>query len=83
MYPTIESGQLGLAFAWAYIFRKPNIGDLVIALDPLQPKRKIIKRVYKITKENIWLKGDNLCSYNKILVKKVNILGKVIWPKLL
>lgn len=54
MTPTLNPGQDILSFNWAYLGKKPEVGDIVIV------KSEIVKRVQRIESDKIYLIGDNM-----------------------
>lgn len=82
MLPTLKPGQNVLCFNWAYIFIKPQVGDMVVIK---KNNRKIVKRIQKYTKQGIFIVGDNKAkstdSRSFGLVNQSQLLGKIIWHK--
>ena len=56
MSPTLIPGDRLLV---ARMSRSPRVGDVVIALDPRDPHRELIKRVRGVTSAGVSLSGDN------------------------
>ncbi len=56
MIPTLHPGQDILSFNWAYIGRKPKIGEVIVLN---LNGRDMVKRVVKIEDEQIFVEGDN------------------------
>lgn len=60
MRPTLEPGDYVLVNRWAYRFRSPTKGDLVVLRDPESAGRYLIKRVSDSTdSERLTVVGDN------------------------
>ena len=60
MRPTLEPGDYVLVNAWAYRFRRPGRGDLVVVRDPEAPERFLVKRVSEATDAaRVQVVGDN------------------------
>ncbi len=56
MLPTLGPGQDVLSFNWAYIGRKPAIGEvIVLSLNGIE----MIKRVTKVEEGEVFVEGDN------------------------
>ena len=80
MEPAYKNGSVLLISKAALRFGL-KIGDAVMAFDP-RDKRPILKRIAKVSKEGIYLKGDNEAQSTDSrtfgIVTKENIIGKVI-----
>ena len=80
MAPTLKPGQDIISFNWAYLGRKPKIGDLVVV--KINGK-EIVKRVQKIQGDQVFVQGDNLYlstdSRHFGKVKMDQIIGKVVY----
>ncbi len=80
MYPTLNDGQSVVSFNWAYLGKKPKIGDVVVLK---QGDKEIIKRVQNIQDEHIFVVGDNsqesTDSRHFGVVNVNQIVGKVIY----
>ena len=60
MRPALEPGDYVLVNRWAYKFRSPAKGDLVVVRDPETPQRFLVKRVSEVPDGmQIRLAGDN------------------------
>ena len=46
----------------ARLARPPRVGEVVVAPDPRQPQRELIKRVAEADRESVTLRGDNPAS---------------------
>jgi nickel-type superoxide dismutase maturation protease len=79
MEPLIKNRDMVLASSLFYLFKKPQIGDIVAFRDT---DKILIKRVTNISKEKYFLEGDNkkdsLDSRKFGFISKQKILGKVI-----
>ncbi len=82
MEPAVRQDERVLVFTWAYAFSKPKEGDLIVCYDPKEAKRKLLKRVIRISGLQIWVEGDNKKSSTDSRefgpIAKKNILGKVL-----
>jgi len=82
MLPLLQPGDLLFVDMHAYRARTPQPDDLVVALHPHQPKRKIIKRVtavmsdgrYFLSSDNA-LEGSDSRSFGSLPI--THILGRV------
>jgi len=86
MRPALEPGDYVLVNRWAYKFRSPATGDLVVVRDPETPARFLVKRISDIADaERIRVAGDNpersrdSRAFGPIAVRE--IVGKV-WIRL-
>lgn len=60
MRPTLEPGDYVLVNRWAYKFRRPVEGDLVVVRDPEVSERFLVKRVSETAdRGRIRVAGDN------------------------
>lgn len=77
MSPALRPGQDILSFNWAYLGRKPKVGDIVIV------KSGIVKRVQRIEGDKIYLIGDNMeestDSRHFGLIDRKQIIGRVVY----
>ncbi|MBI4089233.1 MAG: S26 family signal peptidase [Candidatus Levybacteria bacterium] len=80
MEPTLKNGDIVLVNRLAYLLAKPHMGD-IIAIK--REKYSIIKRIKVITREKIFVVGDNkkdsLDSRKLGFVNRKKIIGKVIY----
>ncbi len=61
MRPALEPGDYVLVNRWAYKFRPPAKGDLVVVRDPETPQRFLVKRVSDVPDAGqIRVAGDNV-----------------------
>lgn len=56
MLPTLSPGQDVLSFNWAYIGKKPKVGDIVVVE---VNGRQMVKRIQKVDDRHIFVVGDN------------------------
>src|SRR5688572_2824217 len=56
MFPTLYEGQDVLIFNWAYLGKKPTVGDIVVIQ---MDGRAIIKRVKEVNGKQVFVVGDN------------------------
>lgn len=79
MVPAFFDGDKVLVFHWIYLFRKPSVGEIVVAKINNIP---VVKRIQKIKQNEYFLIGDNLkeSTDSRVygFVEKKDILGKVI-----
>lgn len=79
MEPTLKSGDIVWVNNWAYVFKKPRIGDIVVFK---KSDKELIKRITTISGSGVFLSGDNKTdSYDSRNFGKISntmILGKVI-----
>jgi nickel-type superoxide dismutase maturation protease len=80
MIPTLHSGQDVLSFNWAYIGRKPKVGEIIVlSLNG----RDLIKRIEKIMGDEVWVMGDNRAEstdsrdFGTVAIESV--VGKVVY----
>lgn len=62
MAPTLEPGDLLCVERWTYARRAPRVDEVVLAPDPRQPGRELIKRVAAVSGESLELRGDASAS---------------------
>lgn len=77
MQPLINPGQSVLVSSLPFIFKNPQIGDVVV----LKANNKLlIKRISKTSQNRFLVEGDNTGDSKKIdWIEKSQILGKVIY----
>lgn len=79
MLPTLTHGQDILSFNWAYISRKPKIGEVIVLNFA---GRDMVKRVTRVMDGEIFVEGDNEVestdSRDFGTVKLNQIIGKVV-----
>lgn len=80
MLPTLKEGQDVLVFNWAYLFIQPKVGDMVVVKSG---RKEVLKRIQKVSDREYFVAGDNpkdsFDSRNFGLIKRANIIGKVIY----
>lgn len=60
MSPNLDAGDYVIVNRWAYRFRPPVAGDVVVARDPDTPDRILVKRVsHTLPDDRVFLAGDN------------------------
>ncbi len=62
MAPTLEPGDLLLVERWTLVRRAPRVGDVVLARDPRDAARELIKRVSTVGPGHVELRGDGAAS---------------------
>jgi len=79
MAPTLEPGDWLLAERR----RRPIAGDIVLARDPRDPARTLVKRVAAVDADGVWLAGDNPAESTDSRtfgpVPRSNIIARVRW----
>lgn len=80
MFPTLLEGQDILSFNWAYLGKKPKIGDVVVIK---YQGKEMVKRVKGLEGEQVLVEGDNAeestDSRHFGPVDQDQIIGKVIF----
>lgn len=80
MLPTLTPGDDILSFNWAYIGRKPSIGEVIVLNFH---GRDLVKRVSKIEADQIFVIGDNpdksTDSRDFGTINMDQIVGKVVY----
>jgi nickel-type superoxide dismutase maturation protease len=84
MAPALRPGDWIIVDRRAYRGRLPLRGDVVLARDPRDPSRELVKRVGRVDLHgNAWLLGDNEAESTDSrtfgLVPSVAIVGRVRW----
>ena len=60
MRPALEPGDYVLVNRWAYRFRPPSKGDIVVVRDPETPDRFLVKRISDVRDAGqVRVAGDN------------------------
>ncbi len=59
MRPTLAPGDYVVVNRWAYRFRRPATGDIVVVRDPEAPERYLVKRISDTDSTRIEVVGDN------------------------
>ncbi len=80
MLPTYKPGQEVLSFNWAYLFKQPKVGEVVVLQ---QNGKKMIKRIKQMKPNGeIYVLGDNETASTDSRsfgwIKPTQIQGKVI-----
>jgi nickel-type superoxide dismutase maturation protease len=85
MRPTLEPGDYVVVNRWAYRFRQPAKGDLVVVRDPEGPDRFLVKRISEVGPSQIEVLGDSPVGSRDSRrfgpVALDNVVGKV-WIRL-
>lgn len=80
MLPSLRNGQDILSFNWAYIGRKPKVGDIVVIE---QKGKEMVKRVSKVSDREILIEGDNkdqsTDSRDFGAVSMEDVIGKIVY----
>lgn len=84
MQPALDPGDFVVVDRLAYRHRLPRRGHIVLAHDPRQPSREIVKRVdHTDLHGEIWLKGDNVEASTDSAtfgpVPRSSLIGRVRW----
>lgn len=84
MEPALDPGDYVIVDRLAYRRRLPRRGHVVLARDPREPEREIVKRVdHADLHGELWLKGDNVAvstgSETFGPVPRSAIVGRVRW----
>lgn len=76
MEPTLKEGNQVLVNQWAYFFRKPKVGEVVV----FKISREYwVKRIKRIDAKNLMVEGDNRLDSQRIgPINKKNLVGKLI-----
>ncbi|HSX10065.1 MAG TPA: signal peptidase I [Candidatus Saccharimonadales bacterium] len=81
MVPTIQQGDSVLVNRMSYLFRSPNVDDIIALYDP-RDRKILIKRIIKIEKGKYFVQGDNKNSSTDSrvfgMIGRVDIIGKII-----
>jgi len=84
MQPAFNNNDLVLVNKLSYLFKNPELNDVVAIKNPAldKEKRYIIKRVVKIKKNKYFVEGDNkkesTDSRSFGWIGRENIIGKII-----
>ena len=80
MTPGIKNGETVLVSGIFYLFKNPQIGDIVAFREA---EKILIKRITEVKDKEYFLEGDNnrdsLDSKNFGFILRENIIGKVIY----
>lgn len=83
MEPTLKEGSFLLVGWWAFRFRDPQIGQIVVLQNPQEPGQYLCKRIggFEVRTNRYAVRGDNqhdsLDSLKFGPIKKSQILGRV------
>jgi len=86
MAPTLEPGDRLLVETWTYRRRAPAVGEVVVAPDPREPTRELVKRVAATVDGQVTLRGDSAKStdsrrFGSVPVAKVRARAAFrYWP---
>jgi nickel-type superoxide dismutase maturation protease len=58
MRPTLVPGDRLIVERWTFTRRSPRVGELVLASDPREPDRELVKRVAAVHGDAVELRGD-------------------------
>lgn len=76
MQPAIRDGSIVFVNAWAYLFKKPRIGDVVVFHYGHELWCKRVVAAGK--KENYFVQGDNLADSREVpTISGKQIIGKI------
>ncbi len=82
MLPDFHPGDFIAVNQWAYLFRSPKAVDVVALKDPRSTRRIIVKRVVRVEKGQIFVRGDNEGQSTDSrafgLVAQNKVVGKVL-----
>jgi nickel-type superoxide dismutase maturation protease len=60
MLPAYRAGDYLLVDVRVFLSRNPRVGEAVVAKDPRDPSRRLLKRVTRVEPGPlVWLEGDN------------------------
>ncbi|MDQ2935566.1 MAG: signal peptidase I [Chloroflexota bacterium] len=62
MTPTLLAGDWLLVERWSYTRRPPHAGEVVVAADPRDPERELVKRIAGVAGDALWIAGDNAAA---------------------
>ena len=83
MEPSLRHGDRVIVDRGAYRRRSPRPREIVLAVDPRDPRREIIQRVGRVGDGGAWLEGDNRAASTDSRtfgpVLRDGILGRVRW----
>jgi signal peptidase I len=78
MTPTLRPGDRLLA-----VRARPRPGDVVLAPDPRNPTRELVKRVAALDADGVALRGDNAAASTDAIVDPAAVLWRAVlcyWP---
>ena len=80
MYPTLHPGQDVLSFNWAYLGKKPKVGDIVVIK---KDGKELVKRIQSMDGRHMFVMGDNqeksTDSRDFGAINLDQIVGKVVY----
>ena len=84
MAPALPEGSWVIVDRRAYGRRRPSAGEIVVAPDPRQPERLLVKRVRSLEPgDTVWLEGDNASASTDSRafgpIPASSIVGRVRW----
>jgi signal peptidase I len=90
MEPALHAGDFVIVDRKAFSHRLPRPGDVILASDPREPSRTLVKRVTWVDLHGqLWLEGDNLEGSTDSRafgsVPSRDLMGRVVfryWPLL-
>ncbi len=81
MLPTLKDGDVVFINRLTYLFRKPEVGEIIGLNDP-RDNKVLIKRILKITENKYFVTGDNKQSSTDSrqfgMIEKSAIIGRVL-----
>ncbi len=81
MLPHYRAGDVVLMTTWL----RPHVGSVVVARDPRDPDRRILKRITAMNGDHITVTGDNPSASTDSRtfgsIRHDDILGIVIYPR--
>ncbi len=78
MAPTLLPGEQLLVERWTFRRRQPQVGDVVLAHDPREPSRELIKRIASVRAGRVELRGDGVATTDSRTFGTVAV-GDVTW----
>ena len=78
MTPTLRPGDRLLV-----VRARPRPGDVVLAPDPRNTKRELVKRVASLEADGVALRGDNAAASTDAIVDPATVLWRAVlcyWP---
>lgn len=80
MSPTFSDGMSVLVNRVSFIFKSPQVNDIIALYDP-RDRKVLIKRVVKIEEKKYFVQGDNKNSSTDSrvfgMIDKRDIIGKI------
>jgi phage repressor protein C with HTH and peptisase S24 domain len=76
MEPTLPEGAIVWVNHWAYLFRKPLVGEIILFI---YNNKNLIKRIKSSSGENYEVVGDNSADSLQLgLISREKIKGRVL-----